>query len=106
MVSVGDFDRLIPGLKLMLANSQYVSTFDNLRVRKISTSKHLQVRKKKKKKILVAKLCKWTKKLTSIPVIEVYELMFPALARERTRIELNNSILIVKLTGYVQFSIS
>ena len=32
------------GSKLTLANSQNVSDFDNLRVRKISTSKHVRVR--------------------------------------------------------------
>ena len=32
------------GSKLMLANSQNVGDFDNLRVRKISTSKRLRVR--------------------------------------------------------------
>ena len=35
---------MIQGSKLTLANSQNVSDFDNLRVRKISTSKRLRVR--------------------------------------------------------------
>ena len=72
------------GSKLTLANSQNASDFDNLRVRKISTSKRLRVRiihvsqtKGNKllvvspvcqwKKILLAKLCKCTKKITSSP---------------------------------------
>ena len=71
---------------ITLANSQNVSDFDNLRVRKISTSKRLRVRiihvsqtKGNKllvvspvcqwKKILLAKLCKCTKKITSSPVL-------------------------------------
>ena len=70
------------GSKLTLANSQNASAFDNLRVRKIATSKRLRVRiihvyqtfgnnlqvispVCQQKKILLAKLCKWTKKLTS-----------------------------------------
>ena len=68
--------------KLTLANSQNASAFDNLRVRKIATSKRLRVRiihvyqtfgknllvispVCQQEKILLAKLCKWTKKLTS-----------------------------------------
>ena len=68
----------------MLANSQNASAFDNLRVRKIATSKRLRVRiihiyqtfgrnllvispVCQQKKILLAILCKWTKKLTSSP---------------------------------------
>ena len=38
------FDNDAQGSKLMLANSQNVGDFDNLRVRKISTSKRLRVR--------------------------------------------------------------
>ena len=70
------------GSKLTLANSQNASAFDNLRVRKIATSKRLRVRiihvyqtfgknllvispVCQQEKILLAKLCKWTKKLTS-----------------------------------------
>ena len=76
---------LIQGSKLTLANSQNASDFDNLRVRKISTSKRLRVRiihvsqtkgnnllvvspVCQRKKILVPKLCKCTKKITSSPV--------------------------------------
>ena len=72
------------GSKLTLANSQNASDFDNLRVRKISTSKRLRVRiihvsqtkgnnllvvspVCQRKKILLAKLCKCTKKITSSP---------------------------------------
>ena len=73
------------GSKLTLANSQNLNAFYNLRVRKIATSKRLRVRiipvyqtfgknllvispVCQQKKILLAKLCKWTKKLTSSPV--------------------------------------
>ena len=76
------------GSKLTLANSQNVSDFDNLRVRKISTSKRLRVRiihvSQTKgnnllvvspvcqwKKILLAKLCKCTKKITSSPGLNI-----------------------------------
>ena len=38
------FDNDAQGSKLMLADSQNVGDFDNLRVRKISTSKRLRVR--------------------------------------------------------------
>ena len=72
------------GSKLTLTNSQNASDFDNVRVRKISTSKRLRVRiihvsqtKGKnllvvspvcqQRKILLAKLCKCTKQLTSSP---------------------------------------
>ena len=72
------------GSKLTLVNSQNASDFDNLRVRKISTSKRLRVRilhvSQTKgnnllvvspvcqwEKILLAKLCKCTKKITSSP---------------------------------------
>ena len=67
------------GSKLTLANSQSASYFDNLRVRKTSTSKRLRVRIMQISqtfgknllvvKFLLAKLCKWIKKLTSSPVI-------------------------------------
>ena len=78
---------LIPVLEIHTLNSQNASDFDNLQVRKISTTQRLQVRiihaclpnKRKEfasgltsllvKKILLAKLCKCTKKLTSSPVI-------------------------------------
>ena len=77
---------LVQGSKLTLANSQNASDFDNLRVRKISTSKRLRVRiihvsqtkgnnllvvspVCQRKKILLAKLCKCTKKITSSPVV-------------------------------------
>ena len=77
-----DCDMYMQGSKLPLANSQNASAFDNLRVRKIATSKRLRVRiihvyqtfgknlqvispVCQQKKILLAKLCKWTKKLTS-----------------------------------------
>ena len=80
------YQHILQGSKLTLANSQNVSDFDNLRVRKISTSKRLRVRiihvsqtKGNKllvvspvcqwKKILLAKLCKCTKKITSSPVL-------------------------------------
>ena len=73
------------GSKSILANSQNASYFDNLRVRKISTCKGLRVRIMQIfqtfgknlpvvspicqwKKILLTKLCKWIKKLTSSPV--------------------------------------
>ena len=65
------------GSKLTLANSQNVSDFDELRVRKISTSKCLRVRiihvsqtfgkNMLVEKILPAKLCEWTEKSTSSP---------------------------------------
>ena len=72
------------GSKLTLANSQNASAFDNLRVRKMATSKRLRVRiihvyqtfgknllvispVCQQKKILLAKFCKWTKELTSNP---------------------------------------
>ena len=77
---------LMQGSKLTLANSQNASDFDNLRVRKISTSKRLRVRiihvsqtkgnnllvvspVCQRRKILLAKLCKCTKKITSSPVM-------------------------------------
>ena len=63
--------------KLMLINSQNASDFHILWVRKISTSRHLRVRiihvsptfgkNLLVEKILLAKLCKWSKKLTSSP---------------------------------------
>ena len=74
------------GLEINARNSQNASDFDNLRVRKISTSKRLRVRiihvSQTKgnnllvvspvcqwEKILLAKLCKGTKKITSSPVL-------------------------------------
>ena len=77
------------GSKLTLANSQNASDFDNLRVRKISPSKRLRVRiihvsqtkgnnllvvspVCQRKKILLAKLCKCTKKITSSPAHKIF----------------------------------
>ena len=82
----------IQGSKLTLAYSQNASAFDNLRVRKIATSKRLRVRiihvyqtfgknllvispVCQQEKILLAKLCKWTKKLTSSLDIIKYLIM-------------------------------
>ena len=75
---------ILQGSKLTLANSRNASDFDNLRVRKISTSKRLRVRiinvshTKGKNlldvslvasgKNLTTKLCHCTKKLTWSPV--------------------------------------
>ena len=65
------------GSKLMLTNLRNASYFDNLRVRKISSSKRLQVRIMQisqtfgqnllVEKILLAKFCEWIKKLTLSP---------------------------------------
>ena len=79
-------DKACQGSKLALTNSQNASDFDKLQMRKISTSERLRIRiidisqtftenllvvytNLLVEKILLAKRCKWTEKLTLSPAV-------------------------------------
>ena len=103
----------VQGSKLTLANSQNASAFDNLRVRKIATSKRLRVRiihvyktfgknlqvispVCQQKKILLAKLCKWTKKLTSSLAVEYLQGVKSRFARlEKFSLNFSSSLFVI-----------